>query len=45
MANKVAEKLIPRDYPFGTKRVPLESGYYDVYNCQFMSQERAYART
>ncbi|MGE0821456.1 MAG: flavin-containing monooxygenase [Candidatus Binatia bacterium] len=29
---KVAEKLIPRDHPFGTKRVPLESGYYEVYN-------------
>lgn len=29
---QVAEKLIPRDHPFGTKRVPLESGYYEVYN-------------
>jgi cation diffusion facilitator CzcD-associated flavoprotein CzcO len=29
---KVAEKLIPKDHPFGTKRVPLESGYYEVYN-------------
>jgi cation diffusion facilitator CzcD-associated flavoprotein CzcO len=29
---KIAEKLIPRDHPFGTKRVPLESGYYEVYN-------------
>jgi cation diffusion facilitator CzcD-associated flavoprotein CzcO len=29
---KVAEKLIPRDHPFGTKRIPLESGYYEVYN-------------
>jgi cation diffusion facilitator CzcD-associated flavoprotein CzcO len=29
---KVAEKLIPWDHPFGTKRVPLESGYYEVYN-------------
>jgi cation diffusion facilitator CzcD-associated flavoprotein CzcO len=28
----VAEKLIPKDHPFGTKRVPLESGYYEVYN-------------
>ena len=29
---KVAEKLAPKDHPFGTKRVPLESGYYEVYN-------------
>ena len=28
----VAEKLVPRDHPLGTKRVPLESGYYEVYN-------------
>ncbi len=28
----VAEKLVPKDYPFGSKRVPLESGYYEVYN-------------
>jgi cation diffusion facilitator CzcD-associated flavoprotein CzcO len=28
----VAEKLAPKDHPFGTKRVPLESGYYEVYN-------------
>jgi cation diffusion facilitator CzcD-associated flavoprotein CzcO len=28
----VAEKLCPKDHPFGTKRVPLESGYYEVYN-------------
>ncbi len=28
----VAEKLIPRSYGFGTYRVPLETGYYDVYN-------------
>jgi cation diffusion facilitator CzcD-associated flavoprotein CzcO len=27
-----AEKLIPRDHGFGTRRVPLESGYYEVYN-------------
>lgn len=27
----VAEKLMPR-HPFGTKRVPLENGYYEVYN-------------
>lgn len=29
---EVAEKLIPKGHPFGTKRVPLESGYYEVYN-------------
>ncbi len=28
----IAEKLVPKDYPFGGKRVPLESGYYEVYN-------------
>lgn len=29
---ELAEKLTPRDHCFGTKRVPLESGYYEVYN-------------
>ena len=28
----VAEKLVPKNHPFGSKRVPLESGYYEVYN-------------
>ena len=28
----VAEKLIPQNHPFGTKRVPMETGYYEVYN-------------
>ena len=28
----VAEKLMPRDYEFGTRRVPLENGYFDVFN-------------
>ncbi len=28
----VAELLTPRDHCFGTKRVPLESGYYEAYN-------------
>jgi len=28
---QVARKLIP-DHPFGTRRVPLENGYYEVYN-------------
>ncbi|MES2512378.1 MAG: NAD(P)/FAD-dependent oxidoreductase [Pseudomonadota bacterium] len=27
-----AEKLIPKDHPFGTKRVPMETYYYEVYN-------------
>ena len=29
---ELAEKLIPTDHGFGTKRVPLETGYYEVYN-------------
>ena len=29
---KVAEKLIPKDHGFGTRRVPLETSYYEVYN-------------
>jgi cation diffusion facilitator CzcD-associated flavoprotein CzcO len=28
----VAARLIPTDHGFGTRRVPLESGYYEVYN-------------
>ncbi|NOT55885.1 MAG: hypothetical protein HOP18_14900 [Deltaproteobacteria bacterium] len=28
----MVEKLVLRDHPFGTKRVPLASGYYEVYN-------------
>ncbi len=28
----VAEKLIPKDHGFGTRRVPLESGYFEAYN-------------
>jgi len=27
-----AEKLIPRDHPFGTKRVPMETNYYEAFN-------------
>jgi hypothetical protein len=27
-----AEKLTPRDHAFGTKRVPLETGYYEMLN-------------
>jgi len=29
---KVADLLIPKDHGYGTRRVPLESGYYEVYN-------------
>jgi cation diffusion facilitator CzcD-associated flavoprotein CzcO len=29
---KVAEKLIPRNHGFGTRRLPLETHYYEVYN-------------
>jgi cation diffusion facilitator CzcD-associated flavoprotein CzcO len=28
----VAEKLIPKNHGFGTRRVPLETSYYEVYN-------------
>jgi cation diffusion facilitator CzcD-associated flavoprotein CzcO len=28
----LAEKLIPKDHGFGTRRVPLETNYYEVYN-------------
>jgi cation diffusion facilitator CzcD-associated flavoprotein CzcO len=28
----VAEKLIPRDHGFGTRRLALETNYYEVYN-------------
>src|SRR5580698_7973985 len=29
---KVAEKLIPRNHGFGTRRLPLETFYFEVYN-------------
>lgn len=29
---KVADMLIPKDHGFGTRRVPLETNYYEVYN-------------
>ncbi len=29
---KTAEKLCPKDHGFGTRRVPMESGYYKAYN-------------
>ena len=28
----VAEMLVPKDHMFGAKRLPCESGYYEVYN-------------
>jgi cyclohexanone monooxygenase len=28
----VAELLSPKDHPIGTKRLPLDSGYYETYN-------------
>ena len=28
----VAHKLIPKNHGFGTRRIPLEMGYYEVYN-------------
>lgn len=28
----IADKLVPKDHAFGTKRVPLEHGYYEAYN-------------
>ena len=28
----VADRLVPRDHGFGTRRVPLETGYYEVFN-------------
>ena len=29
---KIADKLIPKDHGFGSRRVPLESGYFETYN-------------
>ncbi|PSN67423.1 FAD/NAD(P)-binding domain-containing protein [Corynespora cassiicola Philippines] len=29
---EVAEKLIPKSHGFGTRRVPLEGGYYEAFN-------------
>lgn len=28
----VAERLVPKDHPFGSKRIPLETDYYEAYN-------------
>jgi cation diffusion facilitator CzcD-associated flavoprotein CzcO len=29
---EIAEKLVPKDHGFGTRRVPMETRYYEVYN-------------
>lgn len=29
---ETAEKLIPKDHGFGTRRVPMETGYYEAFN-------------
>ena len=29
---KVADKLIPKDHGFGTRRVPMETNYYEAFN-------------
>jgi cation diffusion facilitator CzcD-associated flavoprotein CzcO len=29
---KIADRLIPINHGYGTRRVPLESGYYEIYN-------------
>ena len=29
---EVAEMLVPKDHPFGSKRIPLETYYYEAYN-------------
>jgi cation diffusion facilitator CzcD-associated flavoprotein CzcO len=29
---RIAEKLIPKDHGFGTRRVPMETKYFEVYN-------------
>lgn len=29
---ETAERLVPKTFGFGTRRVPLETGYYEVYN-------------
>jgi cation diffusion facilitator CzcD-associated flavoprotein CzcO len=28
----LAEKLVPKDHPLGSKRIPLETDYYEAYN-------------
>ncbi len=34
---KIADMLIPKNHGFGTRRLPLESGYYEVYNQENVS--------
>jgi cation diffusion facilitator CzcD-associated flavoprotein CzcO len=29
---EIAEKLVPKNHGFGTRRVPMETNYYEVYN-------------
>jgi cation diffusion facilitator CzcD-associated flavoprotein CzcO len=29
---KVADRLSPKDYPYGTKRPPIDTGYYETFN-------------
>ncbi len=29
---EIAEKLIPKNHSFGTRRVPLDTNYYEAYN-------------
>jgi len=31
---ETAERLIPKGYPIGAKRVPLDSGYYETFNLE-----------
>ena len=31
-SSEIAELLIPKDHGFGTRRVPMENGYYEVFN-------------
>jgi len=30
----IAEQLIPKDHGFGVQRVPLETGYFETFNCE-----------
>ncbi len=29
---ETAEKLLPKDHPFGTKRPPIDTNYFETYN-------------
>ena len=42
---QVAEKLIPKDHGFGSRRVPLESGYFEAYNRDNVTAGRYAATT